>query len=65
VSYFRVLSRYLTGYGMDDRMIGVRFPARDGNFSLRHRVHTGSGAHTASYTMSKVGSFPGGKAARA
>jgi hypothetical protein len=25
-------------------MIGVRFPARAGNISFRHRVHTGSGA---------------------
>jgi hypothetical protein len=30
---------------------GVRFLAEAGNFSLRHRVQTGSGAHTASYPM--------------
>jgi hypothetical protein len=33
-----------TGYGLDDQMIGVRFPAVAGNFSLRHRVYTGSEA---------------------
>jgi hypothetical protein len=38
-----------TGYGLDDRMIGVRFPAGATNFSLHHRVQTGSGAHPASY----------------
>jgi hypothetical protein len=38
-----------TGYGLDDRMIGVRFPAGTGNFSLRHCVQTDSGAHQASY----------------
>jgi hypothetical protein len=27
-------------------MIGVRFPTRAGNFSLRHRLQTDSGAHT-------------------
>jgi hypothetical protein len=52
-----------TGYGLDDLMIGVRFPAGEGNFSLRHRVQTGSGAHPASYPMGTGGSFPGGKAA--
>jgi hypothetical protein len=43
------------GYGLDSRMIGVRFPARAGNFSLRHRVQTGSGAHPASYPMGAAG----------
>jgi len=33
-----------------------------GNFSLHHRVETGSGAHPASYRMGTKGSFPGGKA---
>jgi hypothetical protein len=32
-----------TGYGLDDRGWGVRFPARDGNFYLLHRVQNGSG----------------------
>jgi hypothetical protein len=36
------------GYGLDDRGSGVRFPAVAGNFSLNHRVQTGSGAHPAS-----------------
>jgi hypothetical protein len=34
-----------------------------GFFSLRHRVQTGTGAHTASYAIGIEGSFPGGKAA--
>jgi hypothetical protein len=38
-------------------------PAESGNFSLHHSVHTGSGAHPASYPVSTRGSFPGGKAA--
>jgi hypothetical protein len=37
----------------------VRVPAGTGNFSLHHRVHTGSGAHPASYPMGNRGSFPG------
>jgi hypothetical protein len=43
------LRNFNKSYGLDDRMIGVRFPAGAGNFSLRYRVHTGSGAHPASY----------------
>jgi hypothetical protein len=38
-----------TGYGLDDRIVGVQFPVEGGNFSLRNRVQTGSGAHPASY----------------
>jgi hypothetical protein len=41
----------MTGYGLGDRMIGVRFPAGGGNFSLHHRVQTGSEAHPASYPV--------------
>jgi hypothetical protein len=52
-----------TGYGLDDRMVGVRFPTGAGNFSLRHRVQTGSGAHTVSYPTDTEGSFSGSKAA--
>jgi hypothetical protein len=52
-----------TDYGLDDRMIGVRFPAYARNFFLRHRVQTCSGAHPASYPMGIGSSFPGGKAA--
>jgi hypothetical protein len=55
----------VNGYGLDDRMIGVQFPAGDGNFCLRHYVHTGSGAHPASYPMATRGSFSGSKAVRA
>jgi len=32
-----------------------------GNFSLRHHVQTGSGAHPASHPMGVGGSFTGGK----
>jgi len=53
-----------TGYGLENRMIGVRFPAGAGNFSLRHRcVQNCSGAHPASYPLGTRGRFPGGKAA--
>jgi hypothetical protein len=52
-------------YGLDDRDSRVRFPAEAGNFSLKHRVQNGSGAHPASYPMDTRGSFPGGKAAGA
>jgi hypothetical protein len=39
-----------TGYGLDDLLIGVRFPAGAGNF-IRYHVHTGSRAHPACYPM--------------
>jgi hypothetical protein len=58
-------SGFVTGYGLDDRMIGVRFLAGAGNFSLRHRVQNGSGAHSASYPMGTEVSFHVGKAAGA
>jgi hypothetical protein len=54
-----------TDYGLDNRMIGIRIPTRAGNFSLRHRVQTGSEAHPASYPRDTRGSFPEGKAAGA
>jgi hypothetical protein len=38
------------GYELDDRDSKVRFLARDGNFSLLHRIQNGSGAHPASYS---------------
>jgi hypothetical protein len=41
-------------------MIGVRFPAGAGKFSLRHHVQTGSGAHPAPYPGTG-GSFTGVK----
>jgi hypothetical protein len=45
-------------------MNGVRVSAEDGNFSLHHRVQTGSGAHPAYYPMDTRSSCPGGKEAR-
>jgi hypothetical protein len=54
-----------TGYGLEDRMIGVRFPTGAGNFSLHHRVQNGSRAHPVSYPTGTGGSFPVGKAAGA
>jgi hypothetical protein len=47
-----------TGYGLDDREVGVRVPV-GARFSLLHLVHTGSGVDP----MGTRGSFPGGKAA--
>jgi hypothetical protein len=41
---------------------GVRVPVGTRNFSLRHRVQTGTGARPASYTMVNRASFPGGNA---
>jgi disulfide bond formation protein DsbB len=46
---------YLLQYIVTGWMIG------GWNFSLHHRVQTGSGAHPASYPVSTRGSFPGGK----
>jgi len=39
----------MTGYRLDDKIIGVQFLVGAGNFSLCHHVQTGSGAHPASY----------------
>jgi hypothetical protein len=62
--FFFTFNLYMVlGYGLDDR--GVRVPAGAGNSSLRHRVHTGSGAHPASYPMDTRSSFLGSKAAGA
>jgi hypothetical protein len=41
---------------------GVRVPVGTGNFSLHHRVQTGSGVRPASYPMGTRGSLPGGEA---
>jgi hypothetical protein len=41
---------------------GVRVPAEAGNFSLHHRVQTGSGAHPVSCPMGNWGSLPWAKA---
>jgi hypothetical protein len=53
----------VSDYGLDDREIGVRFPAGAKDFSCSLCVQTGSGAHPASCTMGTVGPFPGGKSA--
>jgi hypothetical protein len=53
----------MSGYGLDDRAIGVRSPAGAKDFSSNLCVQTGSGAHPASCTMGKGGPFPGGKSA--
>jgi hypothetical protein len=46
-------------------MIGDSSLGRGWDFSPQHRVQTGSGAHTASYTMDTRDSFAGDKAAGA
>jgi hypothetical protein len=51
----------VSDYGLDDRVIGVRSPARAEDFSSILCVQTGSGAHPASCTMGTGGPFPGGK----
>jgi hypothetical protein len=51
-----------TGYGLDDRAVGVRVPVVK---NFLHVVQTGSRAHPVSYPMGTGGSFPGGKAAGA
>jgi hypothetical protein len=52
----------VSGYGLDDRAIEVRFPAAAKHISCSLCVQTGSGAHPASCTMGTGGPFPGGKA---
>jgi len=54
----------MLGYELD---VLSSVPGRDsdGNFSLRHRVQTGSGAHLASYPVGFGCYFPGGKATEA
>jgi hypothetical protein len=56
--YFSIVS----GYGLDDRAIEVRFPAKWKDFSSSLCVQTGSGAHPASCTTGTGGLFPGTKA---
>jgi hypothetical protein len=51
----------VSDYGLDDRAIGVRFPAGAEDFSSILCVQTGSGTHPASCTMGTGGPFPGGK----
>jgi hypothetical protein len=52
----------VSGYGLDDREIGIRSPAGAKEFSSILCVQIGSGAHPASCPMSTAGPFPGGKA---
>jgi hypothetical protein len=52
----------VSDYELDDRAIGVRFPAEAKCFSSNLCVQTGSGAHPASCPKGTGGSFPGGKA---
>jgi hypothetical protein len=51
-----------SGYGLDDRAIEVRYPAKAKGFSSNICVQTGSGANPASCTVGIGGPFPGGKA---
>jgi hypothetical protein len=53
----------VSDYGLDDRAIGVRFPAGAKDFSSSLCVQTSSGAHPASCTIGTGGPFPGGKSA--
>jgi hypothetical protein len=52
----------MSGYGLVDRAIEVRYPAGANDFSSSLCVQTGSGVHPASYAMGTGGPFPGGKA---
>jgi hypothetical protein len=52
----------VSGYGLDNRKVGVRFPAQAKDFSSNLCVQTGSGAHPASCTMGTGGPFRGSKA---
>jgi hypothetical protein len=59
-NYNRIRSRVSSGsivsdYGLDDRAIGVLFPALAKDFSSNLCVKTGSGAHPASCTMGTGG----------
>jgi hypothetical protein len=53
----------VSGYGLDDRAIGVRSPEGAKDFSSILCVQTGSEAHPASCPMGTEGPFPGGKSA--
>jgi hypothetical protein len=47
-----------TGYGLGDRCSEVGLPEEAENFSVFHRVQTGSGVHTAFCPMVTAGFFP-------
>jgi hypothetical protein len=52
----------VSGYGLQDRAIGIRSPEGVEDFSSILCVQTGSEAHPAFCTMGTGGPFPGGKA---
>jgi hypothetical protein len=52
-----------TGYGLNDRGVGVRVPLGARIFLFFRVIQIGSWAHPASYPTGTGGSFPGGKAA--
>jgi hypothetical protein len=52
----------VSDYELDDRAIGVRFPAGANDISSILCAQTGSGVHPASCPMGTGGPFPGGKA---
>jgi hypothetical protein len=52
----------VSDYGLDDRVIGIRSPAGEKDFSPVLCVQTGSEAHPASCTMGTGEPFPGDKA---
>jgi hypothetical protein len=51
-----------SGYGLDERAIGVRSPAGEKDFSSSLCVQTGSGAHPDYCPMGTGDPFPEGKA---
>jgi hypothetical protein len=48
--------------GLRAQWLGIRVPVGAGNFSLHHRIQTGSGVHSTSYPTDTRGSFSGSKA---
>jgi hypothetical protein len=61
-SWFSIAQRYSAGLRAGWSV--VRVPGGARNFSLHHRIQTGSGVHPASYPMGTRGSFRGGKCGR-
>jgi hypothetical protein len=55
------LSLIATGYGLNERGNGVRFPAGTRDLSLLHSVQTGPVAHLSSCSAGTRGSSPGVK----
>jgi hypothetical protein len=45
------LPHLATGYGLDDRRVGVRVPVGSKNCFIFRVAHTGSGAHPSAYPM--------------